>query len=298
MQRFLAGLLLCAFNVYAIAAYAIAPLADVALIGDNHRPRIAVDINGHRGVQCILDTGATVGVIGRDLADGAQRVGESQVTTANGVFAMPLLRIRDVVLSGARASDVEFVQRDASWFGHGGTAPCILGMSFARQFTIDLDGHARRLRLYPAGTGTDAILNRTQRGASIKASFDKDVIETDAIVNRTHTKARIDTGWGFVTPNSALLDRLGYRKNDARYFTKDLQQSDSGRMVTVRMTTLQTVQLGNVRASNVLSDADPDREAASIVGRRTDPYLQIGWPLLSDHRFIFDVGTRRAAFVP
>ena len=67
-------------------AFAAKPLADVALVGDNHRPRIAVDINGHRGVKCILDTGATVGVIGRDLADGAEHVGESQVTTANGVI--------------------------------------------------------------------------------------------------------------------------------------------------------------------------------------------------------------------
>ncbi len=128
--------------------------------------------------------------------------------------------------------------------------------------------------------------------------FDNDVIESSALVNGTRTAARIDTGWGFVTPNSALLDKLGYRKNDARYFSKDLQQSDSGRIVTVRMTTLKSVQLGNVRALEVLSDADPDREATSMVGRHAEPYLQIGWPLLSDHRFIFDVKSKRAAFVP
>jgi len=294
MWRFLAGVLLVASK-----SFAVVPLADVALVGDTHRPRIAVDIGNHRGVQCILDTGATVGVIGRDLADGAQRIGESHVTTANGAYGMPLLRVRDVVIGGAHAGDVEFVQRDASWFGHGGNAPCILGMSFAQRFTVDLDGHARRLRLFLAGTAIKNILAPSQRaGASIKVSFDNDVIETQALVNGTRTAARIDTGWGFVTPNGALLDRLGYRKNDARYFTKDLQQSDSGRIVSVRMTTLQSVQLGNVRAVNVLGDADPDREAASIVGRRADPYLQIGWPLLSDHRFIFDVGTRSAAFVP
>ena len=294
MWRLFAGVLLVAST-----SFAAVPLADVPLIGDTHRPRIAVDIGGHRGVQCILDTGATVGVIGRDLADGAQRIGESHVTTANGTYAMPLLRVRDVVIGAVRAGDVEFVQRDASWFGHGGAAPCILGMSFAQRFAIDLDGHARRLRLFPAGTDITDILSPSQRaGARIAVSFDNDVIETRALVNGTDTAARIDTGWGFVTPNSALLDRLGYRKNDARYFKKDLQQSDSGRIVSVRMTTLQSVQLGNVRALTVLSDADPDREAASIVGRRSDPYLQIGWPLLSDHRFIFDARTRRAAFVP
>lgn len=294
MWRFLAGVVFVASRCYAAT-----PLADVPLIGDTHRPRISVDIGNHRGVQCILDTGATVGVIGRDLADGAQRIGESHVTTANGAYGMPLLRVRDVVIGGAHAGDVEFVQRDASWFGHGGNAPCILGMSFAERFTVDLDGHARRLRLFAAGTDINTILTPPQRaGASINASFDNDVIETSAVVNGARTAARIDTGWGFVTPNSALLDRLGYRKNDARYFKKDLQQSDSGRIVSVRMTTLKSVQLGNVRALDVLSDADPDREAASIVGRRSDPYLQIGWPLLSDHRFIFDVRTRRAAFVP
>jgi predicted aspartyl protease len=293
MRRFF-FILLCTSN-----AFAAQPLADVPLIGDSHRPRVTADINGHRGVQCILDTGATVGVIGRDLAAGAERIGDSQVTTANGVYAMPLLRIRDVVIGGAHAGDVDFVQRDASWFGHGGSAPCILGMSFAQRFTVDLDGRARRLRLFPAGTDFGVILDRSQRaGAAIKVSFDNEVIETDAVVNGKHTAARIDTGWGFVTPNGALLDRLGYRRNDARYFTKDLQQSDSGRIVSVRMTTLTSVQLGNVRALNVLSDADPDREAASIVGRRKDPYLQIGWPLLSDHRFIFDAKKRRAAFVP
>jgi predicted aspartyl protease len=294
MRRCVAGFLLCASNTFAAT-----PLADVPLIGDNHRPRIAVDINGHRGVQCILDTGATVGVIGRDIADGAERIGESHVTTANGAYGMPLLRVRDIVIGNAHTGDVEFVQRDASWFGHGGTAPCILGMSFAQRFTVDLDGHARRLRLFPAGTNIDAILDPSQRaGASIKASFDNDVIETEALVNGFRTAARIDTGWGFVTPNRVLLDRLGYRRTDARYFTKNLQQADSGRIVSVRMTTLQSVQLGKVRTSNVLSDADPDRQAASIVGRRSDPYLQIGWPLLSEHRFIFDVRTRRAAFVP
>jgi predicted aspartyl protease len=294
MRGFLAAVLLAASN-----ARAAVPLADVPLIGDAHRPRIAVDIGAHRGVTCILDTGATVGVIGRDLADGAQRIGESHVTTANGTYAMPLLRVRDVVIGGARAGDVEFVQRDASWFGHGGNAPCILGMSFARRFAVDLDGHARRLRLFQAGTDIDGILDPPQRaGASIDVSFNNDVIETRASVNGKDTATRIDTGWGFVSPNSALLDRLGYRKGDARYFLKDLQQSDSGRIVNVRMTMLQSVQLGNVRALNVLSDADPGREAASIVGQRADPYLQIGWPLLSDHRFIFDAQTRRAAFVP
>ena len=290
---------LLAILFFSCNVFAAQPLADVALIGDNHRPRVAVDINGHRGVPCILDTGATVGVIGRDLADGAERIGESRVTTANGAYGMPLLRIREVAIAGAHADGVEFVQRDASWFGNGGTAPCILGMSFAQRFTVDLDGHAHRLRLFAAGTAIGAILNRSQRsGASIKASFDHEVIETSALVNGTRTAARIDTGWGFVTPNAALLSRLGYRKNDARYFNKDLQQSDSGRIVTVRRTTLTSVQLGNVRALDVLSDADPDREAASIVGHRSDPYLQIGWPLLSDHRFIFDVASRRAAFVP
>jgi predicted aspartyl protease len=294
MPSFVAVILLCATN-----AFAAAPLADVPLIGDAHRPRVSVDINGHRGVQCIVDTGATVGVIGRDIADGAERIGDSHVTTANGDYAMPLLRIRDVVIGGAHAGDVEFVQRDASWFGHGGNAPCILGMSFARRFAIDLDGHARRLRLFPAGSDIKSILAPAQRAnASISVSFDNDVIETSALVNGAHTAARIDTGWGFVTPNDALLDRLGYRRNDARYFKKNMQQSDSGRIVSVRMTTLKSVQLGNVSALNVLSDADQDREAASIVGRRSDPYLQIGWPLLSDHRFIFDARTRRAAFVP
>lgn len=294
MRSFVAVILLCATN-----ALAAAPLADVPLIGDAHRPRISVDINGHRGVQCIFDTGATVGVIGRDLAEGAERIGDSHVTTANGEYAMPLLRIRDVVIGGARAGDVEFVQRDASWFGHGGNAPCILGMSFAKRFTVDLDGHAHRLRLFAAGSDINAIVDPSQRAnTSISISFDNDIIETKALVNGTRTAARIDTGWGFVTPNSALLDRLGYRRDDARYFKKEMQQSDSGRIVSVRMTTLKSVQLGNVSALNVLSDADPDRESASIVGRRSDPYLQIGWPLLSDHRFIFDARTRTAVFLP
>ncbi len=294
MRHFVAGVLFCATN-----AFAAAPLADVPLIGDAHRPRVSVDINGHRGVQCIFDTGATVGVIGRDLADGAERTGDSHVTTANGEYAMPLLRIRDVVIGGARAGDVEFVQRDASWFGHGGSAPCILGMSFAQRFTVDLDGHARRLRLFTAGSDIKSIVDPSQRAnASMDVSFDNDVIETHVLVNGTRTAARIDTGWGFVTPNNALLARLGYRRDDARYFEKDMQQSDSGRIVSVRMTTLTSVKLGNISALNVLSDADPDRESASIVGRRSDPYLQIGWPLLSDHRLIFDARTRRAAFVP
>ena len=280
-------------------AIAAVPLADVALIGDSHRPRVLVDINGHRGVTCILDTGATVGVIGRDLADGAERIGESHVTTANGTFGMPLLRIRDVVVGGARAGDVEFVQRDASWFGNGGTAPCIIGMSFARRFAVDLDGHAHRLRLFPSGTDIDTILDPSQRkAASIAVSFDDDAVATTVRVNGVQAGARIDTGWGFVTPNAALLSRLGFRGNDARYFQRDLQRSDSGRIESVRMTTLDSVQLGAVRAVKVLCDADPGRDEASIVGRHTDPYLQIGWPLLSDHRLVFDVRTRRAAFAP
>ena len=95
------------------------------------------------------------------------------------------------------------MQRDASWFGHGGTAPCILGMSFARRFTVDLDGHARRLRLFPAGTGIDSILD----SAAARRRFDPGVVRQrrhrDAMrLIGTRTEARIDTGWGFVTPNA------------------------------------------------------------------------------------------------
>lgn len=293
MLRFLAILL------YATHAFAAQPLADVPLIGDNHRARILVDINGHRGVECLFDTGSTTGVIGRDIANGAERTGVRRFITANTTISVPLVLVRDVAIGGAHVHDVEFVQRDASWFGNGGTMPCIIGLSLASKFTVDLDGHARRLRLFAPGTDVTSVLDPTQRaGSEVNVAFPGDGISTDILVNGIKVHSHIDTGWGDVTPNQALLDRLGYTHDDPRFIVKKIQHTDSGRIDELRKVTLSSVQLGNVKMLDVLGDADLDHDYFAIVRRQPGLYMQIGWPVLSDHRFIFDMRTRRAAFVP
>jgi len=290
---------LIALLLFASRAFAVQPLADVPLIGNDHRPRIIADINGHRGVECLFDTGSTAGVIGRDIARGADRIGLARIRTANTTIGIPEVLVHDVAIGGAHARDVEFVQRDSSWFGHGGSMPCIIGLSFANHFVVDLDGRAHRLRLFPPGTDVRAVLDPAQRdGAEIKVAFDGDGISTDVLVDGIGVHSHIDSGWGYVTPNQALLDRLGYRHDDPRFFVRQIQESDSGRIVDMRLVKFPSVQLGNVRVLDVVGDADLDRDYFALVRRQPGLYMQIGWPLLSDHRFVFDARARRAAFVP
>lgn len=287
------------FLAYMSHALSIEPIADVALVGDNSRPRVIVDINGHHNLECLFDTGSTAGLVGRDIGNGAERMGLSRVITANRTIAMPLLRIRDVAIGGAHARDVAFVQRDANWFGTGGTMPCIIGLTFARNFTVDLDGPARRLRLFPARTDIRSLLAPSQRdNADIKISFGDDMLDTRVRVGDIDADSHIDTGWGMTTPNQALLDKLGYQRDDLRILKKDKMDRNSGRLVSTRTITFSSVQIGNVRAIDVMSDVDLDRDDFAIVRKQSGPYLHIGWPLLSEHRFIFDLQSHRAAFVP
>jgi hypothetical protein len=177
--------------------------------------------------------------------------------------------------------------------------PCIIGLSFARKFTVDLDGPARRLRLYPAGTDVRSLLPLSQRGdADIKVSFSDDMLATKVRVGDIDADSHIDTGWGMTTPNRALLDKLGYGRDDPRIFQKDKMNPNSGQPVRIRTTTFPYVQIGNVRAINVLTDVDLDRDDFAIVRKQSGPYLRIGWPLLSEHRFVFDAQSRSAAYVP
>jgi hypothetical protein len=293
----IAAAILCACTSAAVPALPPA-LVDVPFLQIGVQPWIAVDIGAHRNVHCIVDTGATMGVLPSDLTRGADPIGSAHVVTANGAVDMPVVRVRKLSIEHTDFLATDFYQRDHSWFSPSEPMPCILGRNFMTHFTVDFDGRAQRLRLFAHGTRIDDILGGVPvTGVHLDATLSADSpIRVATSVAGIATQSQIDTGWGLATPNAALLDRLGVRTGDARIVNRTVTDSMSAQTRTLQMVELSDVRIGALTLPKVWVTVGEAR--MTVIDKEARPYLHVGWGLLGEHRLLLDLTHRDLALLP
>lgn len=280
------------------AGYCAQPLAQTALLRISNQPWIEVDIGKHHGVQCIVDTGASAGVLSTKYAAGARYVGTVLAATADRPVKMPEVEIDHVAIGSSKQTAVRFMLRDQSWFDAGDPMPCVLGMEFLSRYTVDLNGSEGTLRLYPRGTRLDEVFGSAlPEGARLAASIRNGaLIEVDATVDGVRVRSAIDTGWALATPNQNLLDALGIRPDDPRIVNQSAHSTLSNREMTLQILEFRQVRIGSLVAENVR--ASLGEGGMRVIRKQQEPYLHIGWDLLRQHRLLLDMAHRDIALIP
>ncbi|TLY50353.1 MAG: hypothetical protein E6K53_10760 [Gammaproteobacteria bacterium] len=257
---------------------------------------VVADIGSHPGVHCILDTGSSIGVLHSDLTVGAGHVGVMNTQVANGRVAMPIVQIRQITVGSTSLSFVNFLQRDHSWFDASQRLPCVIGANFLNHFTVDFDGKAGRVRLYPQGTHIDDILGAPPpHGTHLDARVGEGNIRVNTMVGAIHTLSEIDTGWGHATPNRALLDALGFTPDDAR-IQLETRTGPSGKQITLRVSEIDQVRVGALLANKLKIEVG-EADMSHIAAHR-DPYLHVGSDLVRQHRLLIDYAHADVALIP
>lgn len=128
------------------ADWAAPPQREVPLGGDGTRWVVQATLNGSARGNFLVDTGASVCVLGPTLAQRLRlRPGSASVTlqTANGQVSVPVVALQTVDVGGNRAYDVDAVV-------HNAVAPPldgVIGLSFLNNFSYEIDPRRRMLRL-------------------------------------------------------------------------------------------------------------------------------------------------------
>jgi len=282
----------------AAAVDSVTPIADVALLREFVQPMVVVDFADLPEQHCVIDTGSGVGVLHSKLTVKAGRVGLRNITVANGKVAMPVVEMRSVAIGAAKVSFVEFLQRDQSWFAADEPLPCIIGINFLAHFTVDLDGSSGRMRLFPRGTKIDSILGTpTPPEVHLAAKiWQSGLIRVETRIGDVRAQSQIDTGWGYGSANSALLNALGLDKDGRSVITRSWTNRDSGRTHSIQMMEINDVRIGALHIDKteiVVSDT-----TLSVIRKPFEPYLQIGWGLIGKHRLLIDFTHADVALVP
>ena len=128
------GLLMIALFVAASPAWA-APAASVPLESFFGRPLVQVEIDGHGPYDFILDTGADVTVIDRDLAErlALDTLGEERIgSPLGGTVAADRVHLGQVEMSGVKLGELEGLAIDLAAVLGGEDAP--VGVLSSREF--------------------------------------------------------------------------------------------------------------------------------------------------------------------
>lgn len=272
------------------------PLADVPILNEIIAISVVADLGSHTGMHCILDTGSSAGVLHSDLTVGAERVGLMNAHVANGRVAMPIVEIKHVAVGAAAVPSVNFLQRDHSWFDANQRLPCVIGANFLKHFTVDFDGVAGRVRLYPHGTRVDDILGATPPpGTHLDARMIEGNIRVDTRVGAIQTLSEIDTGWNYATPNQALLDALGFTPDDARIQTV-ARAGLAGKQLTLKLSEIDQVRVGALLVDKLKISIT--EIGMSHIAAQRGPYLHIGSDLIRQHRLLIDYAHADVTLIP
>jgi len=176
--------------------------------------------------------------------------------------------------------------------------PCILGNDFLNHFTVDIDGRSGRLRLFVAGTRVEDILGSNPHiGDKLQVKFGEgDMLWTKASVHGVVVRSQIDTGWGYATPNTALLNALGIQPRDNALVLRRAPDSLSGGARQFRSIDLPDLSFANIRQGVFVASLEEINLEA--IESQSLPYLQIGWDILRSHRLIIDRKHKDVTLVP
>lgn len=142
----LAALLALLAAVGAGAEWSSGGDSEVALEGDGHHWQVRATLNGNVSGDFLLDTGASLCVLGPDTARrlGVEPSGRhATIHTANGPIRAPIVTVRTLDVGGNRARDVLAVVHPAVPPPLDG----VIGLSYLNNFKYGVDPRRRVLRL-------------------------------------------------------------------------------------------------------------------------------------------------------
>ena len=127
----------------ALSAHEAVPLRRV---GDQFL--VTVAINGHHGMQLLVDTGASISALTSDAIARAgigDAVGEVQLETANGVARAQIYRLESMAAGSQIIRALNVVSLGANIQSADG----LLGMNYLSRFHFIIDQHSNQLYLSP-----------------------------------------------------------------------------------------------------------------------------------------------------
>lgn len=290
------ALALAAMSIASMAA--TVPVAEVPLLAKSLQPWITVDIDGAGHVDCIVDIGANFSVLPGHLLGKARYVQTLKVNTAAGAAPMRIKRVAWVQVAKARASGIDFIEQDQSWFDARDAMPCVLATNFLANFTVDFDGPGGTLRLFPAGTRIASIVGPDPASKNrVNASFGKGGLLTTRVqIQGVAAEADIDTGWGMATPNAALVAAAGFRKGDPRITTQWIGSPLTGNGRDYPVAQFSGLRIGAVSEEKIDVALPEARTQAMDAGGA--PHLQLGWGVLRAHRMLIDWKHKELVLMP
>lgn len=267
------------------SAHAATPLADLPLLADRQLPMVEAQFDRGKRIPCLIDLGAQFNTmpiaLGRSV--GVER--EGAFTDDGAGWTRYTRRVSAKArLNDATVRKQEFFLRDVNLnSADGPLSVCILGQPFIREFTVDLDGIAGRLRLYPAKSAAGAVAATTTH-FSKRDGF----MTVPVLVDGIEAQAFIDSGTAVSEINRQLQSELGIGDNDSRL-------ADARSIVTLHgaVRGSATVKLGDiVVAGQGIESIQPmlqhsDSMLARYFGRGT-PAMLLGWDILQRTRFVID----------
>ena len=218
-------------------------------------------VNDKVDVLCLLDTGANVSAIDRQLARrlGLRKIRDSQVVGSAGVVAAENVAVESLEVLGARVGPLEPTSRDIV---HGMTPDgrrldFIIGYDFLKSLVVSIDFERRQLKF----TRQSPICE-----SWIPLNLKESIPRLSATINDAfETELRIDTGAGIfetddVYINMTQSDRDGLAKlGPALKPVSYLSGTGSGGQVRLPVLQLKRLQLGASRVERPFAIIQPEQ---------------------------------------
>jgi len=176
----------------------------LALTENPMHPRVMVDVGDGEQYEFIVDTGASVNVIDRKIAEnlGYEVIGETEIGAPGGpqipasIVRVPMAHVGDAMIENA-----DFVTMDIDGFSHGQTQG-ILGLQLFREYLLTFDQTGRRITVSRDSLSADdaGVLPFQVESAHIQIDID---------VAGMRVAAHVDTGsMGGLTLPAELMASL------------------------------------------------------------------------------------------
>ena len=279
------GLAALLFAANTAGLNAATPLTDVPLLADRQLPMVMASFDRGKSMPCMFDLGAQFNTMPAALG-GSVGVERAGAFTDDGAGWTRFTRrvSAKVWFNDATKRKQEFFLRDVNLHGPDGpVSVCILGQPFIKEFTLDLDGIAARLRLYPRKTRAGDVV-----GTTTKFRKRDGFMTMPVLLDGVEAQAFVDSGAGISEINRQLQKDLAIGDGDSRLGESASVVTLHGAVrgsLTVKLA--EIVIAGQRIASPMPMLQHSDSMLARFFGRST-PAMLLGWDIIGRNRFVVD----------
>ncbi len=260
-------------------------VADLPLLADRQLPMVEAMFDRGKRMPCMIDLGAQFNTMPISLGRSVGVEREGAFTDDGAGWTRYTRRVSAKVrLSDATLRKQEFFLRDVLLNSTDGPlSVCILGQPFIREFTVDLDGIAGRLRLFPVKSPAGAV-----SGTTTEFSKRDGFMVVPVVLDGIQAQAFIDSGAAISELNRRLQDGLKIGEDDPRLGDSQSIVTLHGAVRGSKTVRLDEILIAGQRiASPQAMLQHSDSMLARFFGRGT-PAMMVGWDILQHSRFVID----------